>query len=123
MARKNMRAVGSRYEERTAAFLAEKGLVILERNYRCRLGEIDIIAKDGPVYVFCEVKYRRDGAAGDGAEAVDGRKQQRIFLTAACYLKERGLAQDTPCRFDVAAVSGAGDSCRIRWVRDAFGGF
>jgi putative endonuclease len=119
----NKRKLGGCYEEKAAAFLTEKGLVIEERNYRCPLGEIDLIARDGPVFIFCEVKYRRDRRAGDPAEAVDGHKQQVIFRVASWYMRQRGLAEDTPCRFDVVAITGEEDSCRLRWVQNAFGGW
>ena len=63
---RNNRAVGSIYEEKIAAFLKQNGFVILERNYRCKQGEIDIIAKDGSYFVFIEVKYRASGSAEIG---------------------------------------------------------
>ena len=121
--KRNQREVGSRYEEKAAAYLTEQGLTVVERNYRCRTGEIDIIARDGACYVFCEVKYRYDQSAGDPAEAVDARNQQVIFRTAAFYMRQKGLGEDTPCRFDVIAVTGIGNTLRLRWLRDAFGGF
>ena len=71
--------VGSRYEQEAAAFLSKKGLAIREQNFRCRAGEIDLIASQEGTLVFCEVKYRYDGSAGDPAAAVDYRKQQTIF--------------------------------------------
>lgn len=121
--KRNKREIGSRYEERAAAYLAEQGLTIIERNYRCRGGEIDVIARDGSCWVFCEVKYRYDERAGDPAEAVDAKKQQTIFRVASWYMRQQGFAENTPCRFDVIAVTGVGDALRIRWLRDAFGGF
>ena len=71
---KNNRAKGSIYEEKIAAFLKQSGFVILERNYRCKQGEIDIIAKDGKYFVFIEVKFRASGSAGFSLEAIDHRK-------------------------------------------------
>lgn len=120
--KRNQREIGSRYEEKAAAYLAEQGLTVIERNYRRCTGEIDVIAKEGPCLVFCEVKYRYNESAGDPAEAVDARKQQVIFRTAACYMRQRGIPEDTPCRFDVVAVTGVGDTLRLRWIRNAFGG-
>lgn len=121
MTGRNQRAIGSRYEEKAAAFLTEQGLTVVERNYRCGAGEIDIIAKDGSTWVFCEVKYRYDEGAGDPAEAVDGRKQQIIARAAAWYMRQRRLPEDVPCRFDVIAITGPGEACRIRWIPNAFG--
>lgn len=125
MKRQNNREVGSRYEKRAAAFLERQGLTIVERNYRCRAGEIDIIARDGETCVFCEVKYRRTLAGGDPAEAVDWRKQRKICLAASWYLRERRIAQDVPCRFDVVALWGemggnGEEKTKIRWIPDAF---
>ena len=126
MKRQNNREVGSRYEKRAAAFLERQGLTIVELNYRCRAGEIDIVARDGETYVFCEVKYRRTLASGDPAEAVDWRKQRKIYLAASWYLREKRLALDTPCRFDVVALWGeegeeGEEKTKIRWIPNAFG--
>lgn len=120
---RNQRKVGGHYEEVAASYLTKQGLRILERNYRCRLGEIDIVGKEGQTYVFCEVKFRTNGGTGDPAEAVDSRKQAAIFRVAAYYLKQHGIWEETPCRFDVIAIQGVGEQSRIRWIPDAFGGF
>ena len=119
--KRNQRTVGSRYEQEAAAFLNQKGLDIVEKNYRCRVGEIDLIARDGETLVFCEVKYRYNGGAGDPAAAVDYRKQQTIFRVAQWYLRQRHLPEDTPCRFDVVAITGVREDLQIRWIPDAFG--
>ena len=118
---RNQRTVGSRYEQEAAAFLTKKGLTIVAQNYRCRAGEIDLIAREGQTLVFCEVKYRYDGGAGDPAAAVDYRKQQTIFRVAQWYLQAKHLPEDTPCRFDVVAMTGVGEELQIRWIPDAFG--
>ena len=112
----NKRAVGSRYEEETAAFLQKNGYRILEKNFRDRRGEIDLIAKDGRTLVFVEVKYRSTNESGLPEEAVDLRKQRQISRVAAWYLTEKGLDIYTPCRFDVVAIEGE----EIRLYRDAF---
>ncbi len=117
----NKRAIGSRYEQEAAAFLQNQGLQILEKNYRCRLGEIDLIAREGHTLVFCEVKYRYDLGAGDPAEAVDSRKQQTIYRVAQWYMKQHRWPVDTPCRFDVVTVTGTGEKNEIRWLPDSFG--
>ncbi len=113
----NNRQTGTAHEEKAAAWLETQGMRILERNYRCRQGEIDLIAMDGRYLVFVEVKYRRDMQAGHPAEAVDVRKQRRISRAAARYLMERGISQEQPCRFDVVAVLGD----RTEHIKDAFG--
>lgn len=112
----NRRMTGGCYEALAAGYLEGQGLEILERNFRTRTGEIDLIARDGRYLVFVEVKYRRDGAKGDPAEAVDLRKQGRIRGAARYYLYSHGYGEDSPCRFDVVGIMGD----QVRWLRDAF---
>lgn len=115
--RKNKRQTGTKYEQAAGFYLEQMGYEILEYNYRCRFGEIDIIAKDGIYLVFCEVKYRSGRGKGSSLEAVDSRKRQTIFRCASCYLTGRGLS-DIPCRFDVVGIEGT----RITHIKDAFAG-
>ena len=96
---------GAEYEQKAGAYLEEQGYEILEYNFRCRAGEIDIVARDGEYLVFCEVKYRTDASTGHPAEAVDTRKQRRISKCALYYLTCHGLA-DQACRFDVVSFEG-----------------
>ncbi len=112
----NKRKTGGRYEEIAAAFLQERGYRILERNFRDRFGEIDLVARDGRYLVFVEVKYRRDSGSGYPEEAVDARKQARLRHTASGYLYSRHYPQDMPCRFDVVSILGE----EIRLIADAF---
>lgn len=112
----NKRKTGGRYEEIAAAFLQERGYRILERNFRDRFGEIDLVARDGRYLVFVEVKYRRDSGSGYPEEAVDARKQARLRHTASSYLYSRHYPQDMPCRFDVVSILGE----EIRLIADAF---
>lgn len=114
--KENKRAVGRRWEELAAAYLCSLGYEILDRNFYIRGGEVDIVARDGNYLVFIEVKYRSTSAAGDPAEAVDGRKQKRIRLAAREYLMKKGLTEDIPCRFDVVAIVGN----NIRLIPNAF---
>ena len=101
----NKRETGTAYESAAARFLETKGYRILERNYRCRFGEVDLIAQEGDAIVFCEVKFRRDLRAGHPLEAVDLRKQRRISKCALCYLTEKRLSGQE-CRFDVVGICG-----------------
>ena len=112
----NKRTVGSRYEEEAAAFLQKLGFQILEKNYRDRHGEIDIIARECGYLVFVEVKYRSGLKNGYPEEAVDGRKQARIRHAAQYYLYKKRLGEDVACRFDVVSIVGG----EIRLIRDAF---
>jgi putative endonuclease len=83
--------------------LCRRGYAILDRRYRTRFGEIDIIARDGPTIVFVEVKARLSDDFGGAAAAVTGWKQRRIAETAVDYLCRRRL-HECPCRFDVVAI-------------------
>ena len=102
-------------EDSAAAALAEEGYEILTRNYHTREGEIDLVAKDKNTIVFVEVKCRRTGAYGCGAEAVDSRKQEKIRRAARAYLLEEGLWEQE-VRFDVEEVGPGG----IRIIKNAF---
>ncbi len=115
---KNRRAVGTQYEQIAADYLTMQGYQILEKNFSCRQGEIDLIAKDGEWLVFVEVKYRKTTAFGMPAEAVDKRKQQRIYRAARQYIYQSGYRQEQSCRFDVVVILGE----EISLIRDAFGG-
>ena len=96
-------SLGRRCESLAAGYLIGKGLAIRERNFRLRLGEIDLICEDGATIVFVEVKARRSGQFGPGSAAVDGRKQRRIMAIAAIYMASRFA--DRACRFDVVGVA------------------
>ncbi|MDY3918848.1 MAG: YraN family protein [Candidatus Limivivens sp.] len=102
----NKRQTGTDYERQAAGFLEEKGYHILESNFRCRAGEIDLIAEKDGWLVFVEVKYRRDQRFGSPFEAVTKRKQQRICRAARWYLAQKQYPEDTRCRFDVVGICG-----------------
>lgn len=108
-------ALGRRGESLAAEFLLRRRMRIVERNYSCPAGEIDLIALDGDTLVFVEVKLRR--GAFDPFEAVDARKQAQVSRAAFDYMRRRGL-YDRPARFDVVAVDGETGECRH--VLDAF---
>ena len=108
-------ALGQSGEDRAAAELERRGYAILERRYRTRYGEIDIIAREGATTVFIEVKVRATGECGSAAEAVTPRKQRRLASMALDYLA-RTTATEIPCRFDVVAIDGE----ELTIIRDAF---
>lgn len=112
----NKRVLGAQYEAETAEYLSRRGYRILERNFRCRFGEIDLICEKAGCIVFVEVKYRGSSRCGSPSAAVDRRKQVRISNAASCYLYLRHIPADTPCRFDVAAIS----SGSVRIIENAF---
>ena len=113
----NRRSLGTQYEALAAYFLEREGYEILERNFRCRNGEIDIVAKEGDYLCFVEVKYRKNSRSGDALEAVTPLKQQRIIRTAEVYLSARGIDSEHKCRFDAVGIMPG----KIRLVRNAFG--
>jgi len=112
---------GRRAEELAADFLRSQGFEILERNYRRRLGELDIIAECAGVLVIAEVRTRSSTAFGGAAASVDRRKQQRITRAAAALLQQRADLSRLPVRFDVIVVWDAvGAAPRIEWLQHAF---
>ena len=108
----NKRQVGTEKENLAAEYLKKKGYFIIEKNYRVRQGEIDLIAR-----VFIEVKYRANGRSGDALEAVTRAKIRQISKTALFYLNQKKISiENTPIRFDVIGING--DS--ITHVENAF---
>ncbi|TAM47680.1 MAG: YraN family protein [Acidobacteria bacterium] len=117
--RDRRRRVARGGETVAALFLRLKGYRIEARNWRCPLGEIDIVAWDGTTLVFVEVKTRTGTGAGSPEDAVTPEKQRRMVRLARVYLSHRGDAAP-PCRFDVIAVEGRGWIPRLRHLRAAF---
>lgn len=111
-----MNRAGARAEDLCAEHLRGAGLRIVERNWRCRHGEIDLVAEEGRTLVFAEVRYRRDSRFGGAAESVTAAKQARLVAAARLYLMRR---PETDCRFDVLLLD-ALEPGRIRWIRHAF---
>jgi len=113
--------LGRKAEDAAAAYYKDGGGMILARNYRCRYGEIDIIAKDGEVLVFVEVRCRRSEAMVSPAESVDSRKISKLIETAEHYITENNLPEDVNCRFDVAEVTfSRGEPLSVEIVKNAF---
>ena len=114
--------LGAMGEAAAADWLRKKKWKILAMNYRCRFGEVDIIARDGDELVFVEVKLRKTGGYAPAAEYVTYAKQQKLRLAAESWLAENGL-EDPPCRFDVAEVylDRSGEKIeRMNLIPDAF---
>jgi putative endonuclease len=108
---------GTAAESLAADYLREQGLVITGRNYRCRFGEIDIVAREGNTLVFVEVRRRRTEAFGGAAASITRAKRSRLLATARIYLAQ--LREAPPCRFDAVLIHG--EPARIEWLRNAFG--
>lgn len=111
--------IGRAYEEEARKFLRKQGYEIVESNFRCSFGEIDIIAREKEYLVFLEVKFRSTIKKGYPEEAINSKKMYRIYRTAEYYLYSRNLSQEQSCRFDVVLINGQ----EIRLIRNAFGGF
>jgi len=111
---------GTAAESQACNYLQQHGLQLIERNYRCRQGEIDLIMHDDNCTVFVEVRYRRNSNFGSAAESVDQRKQKKIITTASHYLQQHSELTQQPARFDVVSMSPQGNETKIDWIRDAF---
>lgn len=114
--KKNKRALGAEYEEKAVEYLKNHGYFVLEQNFRCRLGEIDIVACQGGYLFFVEVKYRRSACQGRPEEAITPAKMRTICRAADYYRLRKGYGEETPCRFDVVAILGE----QVTLYRNAF---
>ncbi len=120
----NRRRQGGQYEQRALRYLERRGLALVQTNFSCRAGEIDLIMHERQdLLVFVEVRYRGSDRFGGAAETVGPAKQRKLRLAAAWFLNTNNW-QHRPCRFDVVAITGAGPGAddRIEWIRDAFAG-
>lgn len=115
------RELGAAAEDVAAAYLAAHGAQILERNYRRRLGELDVIAREGDTLLIVEVRTRSSNAYGGAAASVDGRKRRRLVRAAQQLLQQRRALARLAVRFDVVVVSDAGTALPgVEWIRNAF---
>lgn len=112
----NKRELGGSYEQSACEYLEEKGFKILERNFRRKIGEIDIIARDGEYLVFIEVKYRKNTEHGGAAYAIPYSKQKTIARVAQWYMAEKKISQNCLCRFDAVLI----DADEITHIEDAW---
>lgn len=123
---------GDRAERQAQRYLSARGLLTVKQNYRCKMGEIDLIMRDGDTLVFVEVRFRDNPDYGTAAETVTPRKQQKIIRAAKYYLQSEGLTEKVSCRFDVLAMDRAsGDgidsqteaAVKTQWLQDAFSAY
>lgn len=109
---------GSDAEHLAALFLQRHRLILLEKNYRCRFGEIDLIMRDGTTLVFVEVKMRSYHSFGGAAASITVAKQAKLIRTARHYLARFNTMP--ACRFDAVLLTGT-DNQNVEWIRNAFG--
>ena len=108
---------GQFYEQQALVYLQQQGLQLVQQNYSCRFGEIDLVMRQQQILVFVEVKFRRNNHFGGAAAAVTQSKQQKLSRTAQYYLQTAGQQH---CRFDVVAITE--QPAEIRWIKNAFAG-
>lgn len=102
-------------------FLIKQGLTLVDKNYHCRQGEIDLIMLEGDTYVFVEVKYRKSMTFGGAISAISASKQKKIKHCVTFYLQQAGLNEyNTPCRIDVVALEGNINQPAVTWLKNAF---
>ncbi|MFL0796798.1 MAG: YraN family protein [Cellvibrionaceae bacterium] len=111
-------STGAAAEKATEKYLKAQGLKSVTKNYRSRLGEIDLIMQDGETLVFIEVRMRNHKNYGSGADSVTVSKQKKIIRTAQAYLQKS--TQDYSCRFDVVSVSTKDSEHQFQWIKNAF---
>jgi len=109
---------GDDAEQIAADYLLHQGLVLIERNYRCRFGEIDLIMSENSIIIFVEVRMRAHDKFGSAAASITPAKQAKLVRAARHYLS--GLKSDPACRFDALLISGAYHP-EIEWIKNAFG--
>jgi putative endonuclease len=107
---------GNAAEDIACIFLQKKGLKLVERNFRCAYGEIDLIMQDGKALVFIEVRLRSNTNFGGAAMSINQSKQQKLRRSATLYLQTHG---DSACRFDAILMSKV-DINALEWIQDAF---
>ena len=121
MVRTTTRAVGARAEQLACEFLTGQGLTPITRNFRCRLGEIDLVMRHGTCLVFVEVRFRSGRRLTGAGMTVDIHKQRKLIRTAALFLARHPTLASVPARFDVIAIDADERGQQtLDWIRDAF---
>ena len=111
---------GKQAEDAACKYLMENGLRLVEKNYKCRGGEIDLVMRHKNSLVFVEVRYRHSNRFGSGAESVIKRKQDKIILTALHYLQSHNNSDGLASRFDVISIQAISGKTDIQWIQNAF---
>lgn len=111
---------GRSAEQLAAAYLVRQGLTLVASNHRARVGELDLVMREGQTLVIIEVRSRTSARVVTPAETVDRHKQRRIILATQHFILQNRCYRDWPLRFDVVAVTGELVTAEIRWIRAAF---
>lgn len=111
---------GQYYEKLAVEYFKNQGLKLIEKNFHCACGEIDLILKDQAILVFTEVRFRNNFSHGGAAETVNHFKQQKIIKTAKFYLLRYGLSEQVACRFDVLGLTKKENQLHYQWIKNAF---
>lgn len=111
--------MGRLAEDLAQDYLTARGLSPVMRNYRTRRGELDLIMRDRDVVVFVEVRYRGAGALVGGLDSIDRHKQGRLVAAAQHFLQQYPAEAQRPCRFDVIAITPAGEGNHVEWISNA----
>ena len=112
-----MNKLGQLYEQLAMTYLQRQGLQLVQQNYQCKAGEIDLVMRDSTTLVFVEVKYRASTAFGGAIAAVTAAKQQKLLRASRWYLQQHKLS-DTACRLDVLAIEGQ-PPYQYQWIKNA----
>ncbi|MFW2372288.1 MAG: YraN family protein [Gammaproteobacteria bacterium] len=109
---------GQQAEQQACEYLLQQGLTLVERNYYCRLGEIDLIMQHHKSLVFVEVRYRKNDLFGSASESITAKKQDKLQKTALHYMQQHKTRQNS--RFDVIAITGQGPQQTLEWLQNVF---
>ena len=120
------REQGEYTENLACQYLEQKGFKLIEKNFNCKVGEIDLIMRDDDSLVFVEVRYRKSNHFGSAAESITANKQSKLIKTASLYLQRHDKLNKYPARFDVVSITGPIKSENIEnidfnWIKNAFG--
>ena len=110
---------GKDAELRACQYLTEQGLELIEQNFHCRYGEIDLVMRDQQTIVFVEVRFRKSQGLVDGAESISATKQLRLIRSASYYLQKKKFSVAVPARIDVIAVTLNNMQHQFDWIRNA----
>ena len=107
-------------EDIAAGFLTKRGIKLLDRNFHCRFGEIDLIGFDQEILIFIEVRYRKNEHRSAVIETIDQHKCRKLVITSEYFLNRYRIYQSNQCRYDVITITGELDKPVIEWIKNAF---